>query len=52
MATLTFCRLLDFEDDEARRRVDIGLRLSPYDAHVFFSYGLVGLASLSDIASM
>jgi adenylate cyclase len=29
---------------EAQRRVDIGLRLSPYDAHVFFSYGLVGLA--------
>jgi adenylate cyclase len=33
------------ETREARRRVDIGLRLSPYDAHVFFSYGLVGLAS-------
>jgi adenylate cyclase len=33
------------ETREARRRVDIGLRLSPYDAHVFFSYGLAGLAS-------
>jgi adenylate cyclase len=33
------------ETREARRRVDIGLRLSPYDCHVFFSYGLVGLAS-------
>ena len=33
------------ETREARRRVDNGLRLSPYDAHVFFSYGLVGLAS-------
>jgi len=33
------------ETREARRRVDIGLRLSPYDAHVFFSYGLVALAS-------
>ena len=33
------------ETREARRRVDIGLRLSPYDAHVFFSYGLVGLAA-------
>ncbi len=32
------------ETREARRRVDIGLRLSPYDAHVFFSYGLAGLA--------
>ena len=30
------------EPREARRRVDIGLSLSPYDAHVFFSYGLVG----------
>ena len=33
------------EPREARRRVDIGLRLSPYDAHVFFSYGLAGLAA-------
>ena len=33
------------ETREARRRVEIGLRLSPYDAHVFFSYGLVGLAA-------
>jgi adenylate cyclase len=33
------------EPREGRRRVDIGLRLSPYDAHVFFSYGLVGLAA-------
>jgi adenylate cyclase len=33
------------ETREARRRVDIGLRLSPYDSHVFFSYGIVGLSS-------
>ena len=33
------------EPREARRRVDIGLSLSPYDAHVFFSYGLAGLAA-------
>ena len=26
------------ETREARRRADIGLRLSPYDAHVFYSY--------------
>jgi adenylate cyclase len=36
------------ETREARRRVDIGLRLSPYDAHVFFSYGLAGLARYAD----
>ena len=28
------------ETREARRRVEIGLRLSPYDAHVFFSYAV------------
>ena len=33
------------ETREARRRADIGLRLSPYDAHVFFSYGTIALAS-------
>lgn len=33
------------ETREAQRRVEIGLRLSPYDAHVFFSYGLAGLAA-------
>ena len=33
------------ETREARRRVEIGLRLSPYDQHVFFSYGLAGLAA-------
>ncbi len=33
------------ETREAKRRVEIGLRLSPYDAHVFFSYGLAGLAA-------
>ena len=33
------------ETREARRRADIGLRLSPYDNHVFFSYGAVGVAS-------
>jgi len=26
------------ETREARRRADIGLRLSPYDAHVFYTY--------------
>ena len=33
------------ETREARRRVDIGLRLSPYDAHVFFNYAVVALSS-------
>jgi adenylate cyclase len=33
------------ETREARRRIEIGLRLSPYDAHVFFSYGLAGLTA-------
>ena len=33
------------ETREARRRADIGLRLSPYDAHVFYSYAIVALAS-------
>jgi adenylate cyclase len=33
------------ETREARRRADIGLRLSPYDAHVFYSYTIVSLAS-------
>lgn len=33
------------ETSEARRRADIGLRLSPYDAHVFFSYSVVALAA-------
>jgi adenylate cyclase len=33
------------ETREARRRVDIALRLSPYDADVFFSYAIVALAS-------
>jgi tetratricopeptide (TPR) repeat protein len=33
------------EPREAKRRVDIGLRLSPYDQHIFFSYGLAGLAA-------
>ena len=36
------------EPREARRRVEIGLRLSPYDAHVFFSYGLAGLAAYAN----
>ena len=36
------------ETREARRRVEIGLRLSPYDAHVFFSYGLAALAAYAD----
>ena len=33
------------ETREARRLADIGLRLSPYDNHAFFSYGAVGVAS-------
>jgi adenylate cyclase len=33
------------ETREARRRADIGLRLSPYDANVFYSYSTVSLAS-------
>ena len=33
------------ETREARRRADIGLRLSPYDAHVFYSYSIIALAS-------
>ena len=35
------------ETREARRRADIGLRLSPYDAHVFYSYSIVALSSYS-----
>jgi adenylate cyclase len=31
------------ETREARRRADIGLRLSPFDAHVFYSYAIVAL---------
>jgi adenylate cyclase len=33
------------ETREARRRADIGLRLSPFDAHVFLSYAIVALSS-------
>jgi adenylate cyclase len=33
------------ETREARRRADIGLRLSPYDAHVFYSYATLALSS-------
>jgi adenylate cyclase len=33
------------ETREARRRGDNGLRLSPYDAHVFYSYSIVALAA-------
>jgi adenylate cyclase len=33
------------ETREARRRADIGLRLSPFDAHVFFAYSVIALAS-------
>lgn len=33
------------EAREARRRADIGLRLSPYDPHVFYSYAIIALAS-------
>ncbi|TAJ35659.1 MAG: adenylate/guanylate cyclase domain-containing protein [Reyranella sp.] len=32
------------ETREARRRAEIGLRLSPYDAHVFYSYSIIALA--------
>lgn len=35
------------ETREARRRADIGLRLSPYDAHVFYTYAIIALASYS-----
>ena len=34
------------ETREARRRADIGLRLSPYDAHVFYSYATGGAREL------
>jgi len=33
------------ETREARRRADIGLRLSPHDAHVFYSYSIIALSS-------
>jgi adenylate cyclase len=33
------------ETREARRRAEIGLRLSPYDVHVFYSYAIQALAS-------
>jgi len=33
------------ETREARRRADIGLRLSPHDAHVFFTYSVIALSS-------
>ncbi len=33
------------ETREARRRGEIGLRLSPYDAHVFYSYAIMALAT-------
>ena len=33
------------ETREARRRAEIGLRLSPYDAHVFYSYAIMALAT-------
>ena len=33
------------ETREARRRADIGLRLSPYDAHVFYTYSISALSS-------
>ena len=32
------------EPREARRRAEIGLRLSPYDVHVFYSYAIRALA--------
>jgi adenylate cyclase len=33
------------ETREAKRRAEIGLRLSPYDVHVFYSYAIQALAS-------
>jgi adenylate cyclase len=33
------------ETREAKRRAEIGLRLSPYDVHVFYSYAIHALAS-------
>jgi adenylate cyclase len=33
------------ETREARRRADIGLRLSPHDAHVFYTYSIISLTS-------
>ena len=33
------------ETREAKRRADIGLRLSPYDAHVFYNYSVNALAA-------
>jgi adenylate cyclase len=33
------------EAREARRRADIGLRLSPHDAHVFYAYSIVSLSA-------
>jgi adenylate cyclase len=33
------------ETREARRRADIGLRLSPHDAQVFYAYAVISLAS-------
>ena len=36
------------ETREARRRAEIGLLLSPYDAHVFFTYAILALASYAD----
>ncbi|MBN9087368.1 MAG: hypothetical protein J0J01_10715 [Reyranella sp.] len=33
------------ETREGRRRADIGLRLSPYDAHVFYTYAILALSS-------
>lgn len=33
------------ETREARRRAEIGLRLSPHDAHVFYTYSILSLAS-------
>jgi adenylate cyclase len=33
------------ETREARRRAEIGLRLGPYDAHVFYGYSVMALAA-------
>jgi TolB-like protein/Tfp pilus assembly protein PilF len=33
------------ETREAKRRCEIGLRLSPHDAHVFYSYAIMALAT-------
>jgi adenylate cyclase len=35
------------DGDEAKRRAQVGLRLSPHDPHLFFTHGILGLAFYS-----